>query len=107
MLLVEHVRCAEHGELVHAEGDAHDDHGWALQGSSSSSLAITSSSSEGGHGHEHCPICFERRRMALVPPAVPELCVSEGGEAHLAHCPEASPRSSGVYSFAPKTSPPV
>lgn len=107
MLLVEHVRCAEHGELAHAGGDEHDDHGRALREASSSGPAISSSSSQGDHGHDHCLTCSERRKLAILPPASLELRAPERDGALLAFGRDASVHPVSVCSYAPKTSPPV
>lgn len=108
MVLVEHVRCAEHGELVHVDGDQHADHdGTAHRERSPGGPAISSSSTDSDHGHDHCLICSERRKLALLPAAVPELRAPEGGDALLALCPDASIHTPRIYSYAPKTSPPV
>ena len=108
MVLVEHVRCAEHGELVHVDGDQHADHARADQrGVSSGGPTISSSSGDGDHGHDHCLICSERRKLALLPTTIPELRAPEGGDVLLALCPDASLYTPRIYSYAPKTSPPV
>jgi hypothetical protein len=108
MVLVEHVRCAEHGELVHADGEHDADHAGADQRDvSSDGPTISSSSGDADHGHDHCLICSERRKLTLLPTAIPELLAPEVSNLLLALCPDASLYTSRVYSYAPKTSPPV
>jgi hypothetical protein len=107
MLLVEHVRCAEHGELVHANGDKHEDHGSVSRDVSSSGPTIGVSSRHADHGHDHCLTCSERRKLALLPPMIPELRAPEDRFAVLAPGWDAPFPSLRIYSLAPKTSPPV
>ena len=107
MLLVEHVRCAEHGELIHANGDKHEDHDSASRELSSSGPTIGVSSRHADHGHDHCLTCSERRKLALLPPMLPELRAPEDRFAVLATGWDAPFPSLRIYSLAPKTSPPV
>jgi len=107
MLLVEHVRCAEHGELIHANGDKHEDHDSASLHVSSSGPTISGSSRQADHGHDHCLTCSERRKPALLPPMVPELGAPEDCFAVPAPAWDAAFPSLRIYSLAPKTSPPV
>ena len=59
MLLVEHTRCAEHGELVH-DGEAHH-HGGPSH--DESGLPVFRGASEEGsdEAHEHCVLTADRR----------------------------------------------
>ena len=107
MALVEHVRCAEHGELVHAHGDQHHDHGAVRDRQSSAVSAISSSSSDNGHGHDHCLVWTERRDPVLAPLTVTGTVDLVSGDALLAPSRGASVYGLRVYSLAPKTSPPV
>jgi hypothetical protein len=59
MLLVEHTRCAEHGELVH-EGERH--HHDAVADSSEDGAAVESGGKEPASStHEHCALTADRR----------------------------------------------
>lgn len=62
-LLVKHITCAEHGELIHAgETDA---------APVADANSVTSTAQVAGHGHEHCDVFLARReQLAVVPPAV-------------------------------------
>jgi hypothetical protein len=107
-LLVEHVRCAEHGEWVHveserAEGERADDYVGARGEAPREERAFTAP----GTADEHCPICSELRKVALLLPSVPELrAPALDGEASRSRR-QAPLHSARVYSFAPKTSPPA
>ena len=105
MLLVEHTRCAEHGELVH-EGGAH--HHGAPERAETNSVAFRSSPADGSEeAHEHCALAADRRD-ALV--AIVEAQVS-------AYLIEARQSVTPAYAFvpadaerfriAPKSSPPA
>jgi hypothetical protein len=105
-----HVRCAEHGELMH--GDAitatrsaaeAPRHGLVVAGS-----AVRDATTTAMHAHEHCSLTSRTRdsRVELRPPAlVPApLAISD--------VPNAAPhvvasRGDSIYRTAPKTSPPA
>jgi hypothetical protein len=104
MLLVEHVRCAEHGELTHAP-ESHA----RLQGEThrAGGPIVTPGAALADDEHDHCLICSDRRKLALVLPAVPVVHAPGAGQAvarpgYVAWIP-----AQRTYSFAPKTSPPV
>ena len=105
MLLVEHTRCAEHGELVHGDashhhgsGDPADVNGPALSG-------IAEGSAE--ESHEHCALSVDRRdaqhRIADSPTVA---CLDQAGEAFEPRiaAPTTDPRR---FRIAPKNSPPA
>lgn len=102
-VLVEHARCAEHGELVHtSDGDhAHSD----------TSAAPSSVSIEAGgsneHGHDHCEVSPAPRELMLVssaPISLPPASVT--GSSGDVRCSDAKASIAG-YALAPKTSPPA
>jgi hypothetical protein len=110
-VLVQHARCAEHGEWIHAEhgegGHAvAGDHGHAEPAAPSQSSEARPADDE-AHGHDHCTF--------LVTP--PELTPEAGTLASLAPAPtggaagfcRASDRGapSALYLLAPTTSPPT
>ena len=71
MLLVEHTRCAEHGELVH-DGDRH--HHDTVAHATEDAPAFESSSDESStSAHEHCALTADRRD-ALVTTAESQVC---------------------------------
>jgi hypothetical protein len=101
-LLVEHERCAEHGEWVHVAGARAESHVGARE-SSPDDRAFTAP----GTSDEHCPTCSELRKVALLLPSMPELqAPTFDGEAS-ASGRQSPVHSARVYSFAPKTSPPA
>jgi hypothetical protein len=59
MLLVEHTRCAEHGELVHG-GEAHH-HVGAAHDESDFRAFQTGSDGASGEAHQHCALIADRR----------------------------------------------
>ena len=64
MLLVEHARCAEHGELVH-EGGAHHHHG-AGHPETEAPAFHGASDADFESAHEHCTLSSDRREAAVV-----------------------------------------
>lgn len=99
-LLVEHVRCAEHGQLVHA-GD-HADAGHAL---AEQALLIAAEA----HGdHDHCDSCAVAPAIGDV--EAPTLASSPGsGDGDQSDPTVVAVRapSTDRYRIAPKQSPPV
>jgi hypothetical protein len=106
-LIVEHVRCAEHGELIHAH-DAH--HSAPLNEHTeqvSRSQQFTASGDSDVHDHDHCLVSAERREASPGECFLPELKARQ----KQLHVPDAAPTHAmiavSIYAFAPKTSPPV
>jgi hypothetical protein len=105
MVLVEHVRCVEHGEWVHAS-DAHHGHADSHHDVASLEPGLVAADHAADDDHDHCPAC-ETRKSSLQGSALAEL-VQPGhrrAPAGIAH--GSSPHGARVYRFAPKTSPPV
>jgi len=66
MLLVEHARCAEHGELVHnGEGHYHEAGGYAESDSPSPTFQNTSSD-QPEEAHEHCAFSADHRKGLIA-----------------------------------------
>lgn len=111
-VLVEHTRCAEHGEMVHAsEHAAHATSG--AEHSAARSQALVSdvdamSSAEGAHvdDHEHCVATSDRRKALLCVPAIVEAAPVIALRVTVDVVQQA-PRSQARYWIAPKTSPPT
>jgi hypothetical protein len=102
-LLVEHRRCAQHGEWVHVDGEHAEGHVDA-RGEPPSDDSVFSAP---GAEDDHCLICSELRKVALLPPSIPELRAPPL-DAEATPSGRKSPlHSARVYSFAPKTSPPA
>lgn len=105
MLLVEHTRCAEHGELVHT-GDAHG-HEPGEQATGKPAGVHRRSEDRSAEAHEHCALSTDRRDAlasadgARVSP-VPSRDASERLLLAPLHADE-----SGRFRVAPKTSPPA
>ena len=112
MLLVQHVTCPEHGELVHSGAVAHTDvTDLAAVSDATPATGLVSSGDAtaeepAGHGHDHCLAAAHGRGHvglggaaagALAPsPALAGLPTDAAP--HLAH--------DALYRLAPKTSPP-
>jgi len=104
MLLVEHTRCAEHGELVH--GDAHQHGAGPQQQAESPSLhGMPDPSTE--EGHDHCSVSSDRRdALVLMATADAGIQASKADEPlrlRSAVIPPITPR----FRIAPKNSPPA
>lgn len=63
-VFVTHVLCAEHGELVHADGEAHVSDTPAVQGESGYHADFSAE-----HQHEHCGVSAAVREPAVTGPA--------------------------------------
>jgi hypothetical protein len=64
LILVEHTRCAEHGDLVHGDG-AH--HQAAAEPADAHGPVLQSPPTEGStDAHEHCVLCADRRDALAV-----------------------------------------
>jgi hypothetical protein len=64
MLLVEHTRCAEHGELVHgSEAHAHRSH---APSAAEGSATVEAHEAGADDSHEHCLLCADRRATAAA-----------------------------------------
>ena len=105
MLLVEHSRCAEHGELVHAE-KAHDHQ--ASEHVETHRVAFESGSDESSdEAHEHCALSVDRRDALLsiveaqIAPSRIELSASASPDAALPFV------ATKRFRIAPKNSPPA
>ena len=105
MLLVEHTRCAEHGELVH-RGDSHErvdsEHAHA------DVAALEGTPSQGsGEAHDHCALSVDRRGAvaAIVSPEP----FTQSLEAAQGFAPVDAQVVTGTARFrvAPKNSPPA
>lgn len=58
-ILVDHVRCADHGDLVHAAPGAHDHQSFSVAPVATAALAASDRATEthlDGHAHEHCAV---------------------------------------------------
>lgn len=105
MLLVEHTRCAEHGELVHG-GEAHHDAagGDAHNGSAAAQGAADA---RGDEAHHHCSLWSDRRDgLASIDDADAWFQVAEARADFTLRSAVIVPRTPR-FQIAPKTSPPA
>lgn len=107
-----HVRCAQHGELMH--GDAAATTAAARPGHAMAAARATEHEAARDrqapitHGHEHCSLVSATRESRLVPrcPAIAATPIAVArltAEARRA----VAARADDVYRTAPKTSPPA
>jgi hypothetical protein len=115
-ILVEHVRCADHGDLVHAApGDDH--HGpWSVDPTTTAAVGISGSTAAehlDAHAHEHCAVAAFATMAAATSavvvvaspsPPPPVLAAQQQRSPPDAHTPWADRER---FRLAPKGSPPV
>jgi hypothetical protein len=102
-VLVQHVRCADHGEWVHA-GEGH--HADEAEHATQTSPSVAAADGE-THGHDHCHFLVDPRTFAVISP--PRVVLAQLGECMAAGitCPSNTGWQSALYELAPKTSPPA
>ena len=105
MLLIEHTRCAEHGELVHGSEAHHHD---ASTHAEADELAFQSGSKDAsGEAHEHCALSGDRRD------GTPSIDHAKVARCPIADSPGAAPGDRFIlvaterFRIAPKNSPPA
>jgi hypothetical protein len=101
LLVVQHQRCPQHGELVHAA------EGTPLASSPrvGDGAALGPAESPEGHGHDHCLYLIHRPEV-MAPPGAGAL-VTVLADAPFLDKIVARPASFPLFRLAPKTSPPV
>ncbi len=104
MVLVPHVRCADHGELVHAGELSHAGDGVEPERAAVAQQPAASVE----HGHEHCGVLAHRRdeRGVLAAAAAVRAGVRGGSEPAVLLL-VLRPSAVATYLVAPKNSPPV
>lgn len=112
MLLVQHVVCPEHGELIHAdERGKSDAHGGSVRVTSSDPAPIAihaAPDSSESHADDHCLICAQPREPAALSGPVHGLMISVGSSvAPVASIDSVDSGRIPIYMLAPKNSPPV
>jgi hypothetical protein len=102
-VIVQHVRCADHGEWVHV-GEGHPAHEAEHATHTSPSVAAADADT---HGHEHCHLLVDPRTFAPIP--APKVVLSAPGESMGPGLmrPADAGRQIALYELAPKTSPPA
>ena len=100
-----HVRCAEHGELIHRDATLAPT---ANTASADRDAVVRDLRAETKPSHEHCSLTSSTRDSRLVPrpPAIVAAPVIISGLAVAGPLVEGA-RGGGLYRTAPKTSPPV
>jgi hypothetical protein len=101
-----HVRCAEHGELVHAASTTTTTTAATISADAAS--AVRDAPAAAIHGHDHCSLTSTTRdsRVELRPLAVTAARVAISDVATALPRPIAA-RGARLYRTAPKTSPPA
>ena len=104
MLLVEHTRCAEHGDLVHGEGH---DHGVG-DAATAEHRALEAAANLGDEeAHGHCSHASERRDAAADVPTSHALALRRDEPIPSLREASAFPTLAQLYRTAPKNSPPA
>ena len=109
LLLVRHVICPQHGELV----DAGEEEGpSSIDSALPSSQDARGSAIEAGHGttedHVHCLLAMHRRQAYVVPRNAFTVAPARAAEVRfLAFRSTPHPSVVALFRLAPKTSPPV
>lgn len=101
-VLVEHARCAQHGEWVHV---GEDDHAHSAAPTRAASVSVEAAGTD-EHGHDHCHFLRAPRELTLVPTAhtsLPEPWIV-GSSVEVRGSDSKAPTTR--YELAPKTSPP-
>jgi hypothetical protein len=108
LVLVEHVRCTEHGAWIHAGDEharAHVEH--SASASDAPAVVPDAGAAAEDHEHDHCLASTERRKLALLllasaelPPLRPTALAATAD--HATHVV-----ARAVHTLAPKTSPPT
>ena len=114
LLLVRHVVCPEHGELIHPDeqggraGAAAPSHAVAkatLPGVSSIQAAAERPAT---HGHDHCLLASHRRERATLPVCRVSAVISGPKNVGIRHVEDAPrPATVAIFRLAPKNSPPA
>jgi hypothetical protein len=105
LVLVRHVTCAEHGELV----ELGREHATASAAPTrQASATVAAAAAESGHGHEHCLIAPMRRdRLAASAPAALDSAHIDAYGTIGVLVADAVPPPIAVIFLAPKNSPPL
>lgn len=123
-LFVDHVGCAEHGELVHVDHSHghdhhHDDHHHDDHHHDAAQTAPTPDAESSGagqsvspregddHEHDHCLVCADRREVVLAAFVLPKVPPPNARQELNFERPLSFVAVRRIYAFAPKTSPPL
>jgi hypothetical protein len=102
-LLVEHARCADHGEWVHV---AEEHHAHEAEDATPASPSVAAAERD-AHGHDHCQFLVDAR--SLTPVSRPEALIPSPTESLGPDLigPSDCSLPVALYRLAPKTSPPA
>lgn len=105
-LLVRHVTCPEHGELIHADEATAS---LPVSSDDAPALAYRATSVEvSGHGHEHCSVCTARReQLFIAAPSAPLVSAATLKEVVGVERGNCLPAPVALLRLAPKSSPPA
>lgn len=106
LVVVEHERCPEHGELIH--GDGHEADSLAAPVSipaATRARVLPAHPDEPDAEHDHCLSATERRDLRLARVDAPAMMPPAQSDAH-PHRATTPAVTRALYRSAPKTSPP-
>ena len=98
LLIVDHQRCLEHGELVHAPAPARDD----ARRQHASMIGVEAGET---HAHDHC-LCVSSRRDTALHADVAAGAAIAPAAVHDSSARPAPPAATRRWLLAPKNSPP-
>jgi hypothetical protein len=105
LLLVEHTRCAEHGELVHGNSLHHHASDDLVGPNDPAVSGIARGTAEGSH--EHCALSADRRDALHLIPG-PRIVAYADAAGEVSEPPTTRPTADlGRFRIAPKNSPPA
>jgi hypothetical protein len=107
LLVVSHVRCAEHGNWVDTGAEHAAEHVDATGVTPLDGAALVATGGVEDHEHEHCWMCSERRNGTRPPSPLAALFDPLGNGVANSPGLSSSYHSTRTYLFAPKTSPPL
>jgi hypothetical protein len=108
LLVVRHVVCPQHGELVHADDEAPPSDGATLPSGENPRGSAVRTGRETNEDHVHCPVAMHRRQTSVVPAGMFTIAPARAAEtAAFAFRSIPRPAPFALFRLAPKTSPPV
>lgn len=106
LVVVEHERCPEHGELIHGDGRAADTVAAPAPSTATTTARVLPGQSDEPHGdHDHCLSATERRDLRLSRVDVAAM-ISPAQSDALPRSATTPVAARALYRSAPKTSPP-
>ena len=105
MLLVEHARCPEHGELVHADATHH--HALSVLGKARAVTLEGDGDHDSDTAHEHCALTADRRDAVVALGGTRVSALASNAFERAAPFLERFVPAPARFRIAPKTSPPA